>query len=176
MTTANDVLVQMAAVLPALPPTPLDTSGKFRKFGTGKKSWYKLFENVLDDGRIVVTGTFGRWQGRDPGTTKVETDWSSVSEAELTNIKRRQEEKARQEEARRAIVVERAAGRARMQWRQAKSAIEAATHPYLVRKQVTGEGVRIDENGMLLIPARRYKPGSVADVRAKDRCERREKI
>jgi len=161
MTTVNEVLAQMAAVLPALPPTPLDTSGKFRKFGKGKKSWYKLVEEKLDDGRFIVTGAFGRWQGRDPGTVKIEPDWSGVSEAELAKIKRRQEEKARQEEARRAAVVERAAGRARMQWRQARPATDAAAHPYLVRKQVSGEGVRLDENGMLLIPARRYKPGNV---------------
>jgi putative DNA primase/helicase len=160
MTTVNDVLAQMAAVLPSLPPTPLDTAGKFRKFGKGKKSWYKLFEVMLDDGRCVVTGAFGRWQGRDPGTVKVEVDWSGVSEAELASIKRKQEEKEREEEARRRRVADLASGRARRQWRQARPANEADAHPYLVRKQVSGEFARVDDTGHLLIPARRYAHGS----------------
>lgn len=160
MTTVNDVLAQMAAALPSVPPTPLDTEGKFRKFGQGKKSWYKLFEMKLDDGRRVVTGAFGRFQGRDPGTVKVEVDWSGISEADLASIKHKQEEKERQEEARRQNVAELAAVRARRQWRQAKPAHEAAAHAYLVRKQVSGEFARIDEGGLLLIPARRFMHGS----------------
>lgn len=146
----------MSAVLPALPSTPLDLSGKFKKFGTGKKSWYKLSEIVLKDGRIVTAGSFGRFQGRDPGTVKVDVDWSGISEEELTELKRRQEQKKQEEEQRRKHVAELAAGRARRQWRQAKAVDPAANVPYLVRKKITGEGVRVDENGTLLVPARRY--------------------
>lgn len=156
MATVNDVLAQMAAHLPALPPTPLDLNAKFKKFGKGKKSWYKLSEIKLDDGRFVIAGAFGRFQGRDPGTVKVEIGRASLSDADLAAIKRRQEEKQKQEEQRRLHVAELAAGRARRQWRQAKDATLVADQAYLVRKQIVGEYARVQEDGSLLVPARRY--------------------
>jgi phage/plasmid primase-like uncharacterized protein len=159
MATVTDVLAQMSAVLPALPSIPLDTSGKFKKFGKGKKSWYKLSEIVLKDGRMVVAGSFGRWQGRDPGTVKVDVDWSGITDEELAELKRRQEQKERDDEQRRKHVAELAAGRARRQWRQAKAVDATAEVPYLVRKKITAEGVRVEESGTLLVPARRYSRG-----------------
>ncbi|SDH05591.1 MULTISPECIES: DUF5906 domain-containing protein [unclassified Duganella] len=156
MATVNDVLAQMAAHLPALPPTPLDLNAKFKKFGKGKKSWYKLSEIKLDDGRFIIAGAFGRFQGRDPGTVKVEIGRASLSDADLAAIKRRQEEKQKQEEERRQHVAGLAAGRARRQWRQAKDATLVADHAYLVRKQIVGEYARVHEDGSLLVPARHY--------------------
>jgi phage/plasmid primase-like uncharacterized protein len=156
MATVNDVLAQMAAHLPALPPTPLDLNAKFKKFGKGKKSWYKLSEIKLDDGRYVIAGAFGRFQGRDPGTVKVEIGRATLSDADLAAIKRKQEEKQKQEEGRRKHVADLAAGRARRQWRQAKDAALVANHAYLVRKQISGEYARVCESGELLVPAKRY--------------------
>lgn len=156
MATVDDVLAQMAAHLPSLPPVPLDTTAKFKKFGKGKKSWYKLSEIKLDDGRFVIAGAFGRFQGRDPGTVKVEIGRAALSDADLAAIKRRQEEKQKQEEQRRQHVAELAAGRARRQWRLAKDAMLVTDQTYLLRKQIVGEYARVQEDGSLLVPARRY--------------------
>ena len=160
MATVDAVLAQMAADLPAAPPTPLRLNGKFNKFGKGKHSWYKLTETTLRDGRRFVTGAYGQFRGRDPGTIKVSVDWSGITDEERAAVKRRQEQQERAEELRRQRAAERAAGRARQQWRQAKPVSNNADIPYLSRKQITGDFARVDELGQLLVPARRYTQSS----------------
>jgi phage/plasmid primase-like uncharacterized protein len=159
MATLNDVTVQMAVDLPPLPSGHPILNGKINKFGKGKKAWYKLSEIVLRNGQRVVTGWYGHFHGRDPGTVKVEFDWTGLSEDDRAEIHRRQAEKAREEEQRRQRAAERAAGRARQQWMRAEPASSVALVPYLVRKCVSGDFARVDEHGNLLVPARRYLDG-----------------
>jgi phage/plasmid primase-like uncharacterized protein len=158
--TLDQLLVEMRGHgLPELPVGHPKLTGKIQRFGKGKKAWYQLRSIALRSGGEVVVGAFGMWQGQDPGTVPVAVDWSGISDEERAEAERRQAAYAQQEKDRRAHAAELAAGRARRQWARAEVPASAETVPYLVRKRVDAEGVRVDELGQLLVPARRYGGG-----------------
>src|SRR4051812_2045448 len=97
--TLDDVIREMLAWgLPALPNGVPILDGKIHRFGKGEKgkeknkAWYRLREVRLNTGKVVITGSFGRWQGRDPGTVPVTIDWGGVTDAERADLERRQAE------------------------------------------------------------------------------------
>ncbi|WP_343728507.1 DUF5906 domain-containing protein [Duganella sp.] len=156
----TQVIDQMQAYgLPMLPAGHPIRDGRIKRFGKGKKAWYRLREVRLRTGKIVVTGAFGLWQGQDPNTVPVTIDWSGVTDEERADFDRRQAEFERQEQERRAHAAELAAGRARQQWRDATDVAAPELVPYLLRKQVGGEHARVTADGTLLVPARRYRAG-----------------
>lgn len=155
--TLDDVLREMLAWgLPSLPNGVPILNGKIHRFGKGKKAWYRLREVLLDSGKTVITGSFGQWQGRDPGTVPVTIDWSGVTDAERADLARRQAEAEKQEAERRQRAAELAAGRARQQWGAATGIGQAQDVPYLKRKRIGGEYARVTADGVLLVPARKY--------------------
>jgi hypothetical protein len=136
--------------LSRLPPTPLVTTGKFKRFGKDSKGWYILRELELNSGKTVLTGAFGWFQGENRNTVSVKVDAEAMSPEDRQVYKRKLREAEQAEEEKRLRTARMAANRARDQWN--KAAGVPVSHPYLVRKQVPGEGVRVGHDGMLLIP------------------------
>lgn len=156
----DQVLNQMQAYgLPMLPAGHPVLDGKIKRFGPGKKAWYRLREVKLRSGKLVVTGAFGIWQGQEPNTVPVALDWAGVSEEERADFDRRQVEFDRAEQERKRHAAELAGGRARQQWKAASEVNAPEVVPYLLRKRVGGEFARVTRDGVLLVPARKYANG-----------------
>ncbi|MYM65447.1 hypothetical protein GTP45_01190 [Pseudoduganella sp. FT55W] len=165
--TLDDLIAEMRGHgLPTLPGDGLPIrNGKIHRFGKGgKKAWYRLREITLDNGQQQIVGSFGLWHGRDPGTVSVTFDWSGISDAEKAEFERRQAELEKQEQERKERVVAAAAGRARGQWAMAKAITNPDDVAYLKRKQVTGSFARVTADGVLLIPARKYRRGAKPEL------------
>ncbi|MBY0240759.1 MAG: virulence protein E, partial [Burkholderiaceae bacterium] len=154
MSDVGQVIAQMGlAGLPLLPANHPKLDGRFNRFGPKKKAWYILREMTLKSGRRVVTGAFGVFQGENRNTVPVTIDFSEMSEEDRTELaaKQRAYEAKEAEEKQQAAAL--AANRARDQWEKAQGG--AVQHPYLERKQITPEGVRVSDEGLLLIPMMR---------------------
>ena len=158
MTTLNQVVDQMQAYgLPMLPHGHPLTDGKIHRFGPQKKAWYVLREIDLNNGKRVVTGSFGIWTGDDNNAVPVAVDWEGISDEDRAKAERKQAEYQRAEAEQRQRDAGLAANRARMEWGDATDAsVVEHQHAYLARKRVGCEGARIDAKGQLLIPARKY--------------------
>ncbi|SDH41394.1 MULTISPECIES: DUF5906 domain-containing protein [unclassified Duganella] len=158
--TLDDLIAEMRGHgLPALPGDGLPIrNGKIHRFGKGgKKAWYRLRELTLDNGQQQIVGSFGQWHGRDPGTVSVTFDWTGITDAEKAEFERRQADLDKQEQERKARISAAAAGRARGQWAMAKAVANPDDIAYLKRKQINGAFARVTADGMLLIPARKYR-------------------
>ena len=141
------------AGMPALPANHPVLDGKYKRFGKGKKAWYVLREMTLKSGRRVVTGAFGYYQGKDPNTVPVTIDFEEMSDEDRADLARKQKDLAAKEAEQKQRAADLAANRARDQWDKAESV--PVEHPYLDKKQITPEGVRVGRDGSLLIPLRR---------------------
>jgi putative DNA primase/helicase len=160
MATLDQVIEQIAANgLPQLPHGHPVLDGKIHRFGPGKKAWYVLRELDLRSGRRVITGAFGLWQGANQNAVPVTLDWDGVSGDERAEIERKQAEFEAREAAKRLRQAEMAANRARMQWQDASPLDSADGSPYLTRKQVVPERVRVQADGTILIPMKKYGRG-----------------
>lgn len=136
-----------------MPPLPADhpiLDGTFKRFGPKRKAWYVLREMKLKSGRIVITGAFGFNRGDDHGTIPVKIDAVEMTEEERAEFAQKQRAVDKAAADARAVKVRLAANRARDQWSKASG--DAVAHPYLVRKQVAAEGLRVSAAGLLLIP------------------------
>lgn len=154
MSDVGQVVAQMVEHdMPSLPPNHPILDGKYKRFGPKKKAWYILRKTTLKSGREVITGAFGFFQGENRNTVPVKVDAESMTEAERTELLTKQRAHEAKEAEDRKRDVQLAANRARDQWRQAAN--RDVEHSYLVRKQITAEGVRLDHEGQLLIPMRR---------------------
>jgi putative DNA primase/helicase len=151
MSDVGQVVAQMAGHgMPPLPANHPILDGKYKRFGPGKKSWYILREMTLKSGRTVVTGAFGFFQGENRNTVPVTVDMEEMSEEERAEYSRQQRAAEKAETEKRENAARLAANRARDQW--SKGYVDAYKHPYLVRKQVPADGLRVSADGMLLIP------------------------
>lgn len=164
MATLDEVRQQMAAELPPLPDGHPKLNGKVQRFGKGKKAWYQLREIKLRSGRTIVTGAFGIWQGQNPNTVSVKSDWAGISDEERAEAAQRQAAIEREELERREKAARFAAGRAGQEWKRAITIDAPEAVPYLVRKGIGGEFARVAEDGTLLVPARRYRAGVRPDL------------
>lgn len=154
MSDVSQILIDMQACgLPSPPNGILATDGKLHKYGKGKKAWYSLREIDLRSGRRVIVGSFGLYQGQDSGKVKVSADAAGLAPEDIAEYHRKQKETAAQEAEDRRNKARLAANRARDQWN--KAANVPVLHPYLERKQIEPEGVRVSADGLLLIPAMR---------------------
>lgn len=116
---------------------------------------YKLDELRLDDGRVVLVGTYGVFRGAEFFHERIKLSGATkLSESERAAIRAKQ--KANEEEAarKRQQEIDRAAETARAEWDNLAPATE---HPYLTRKRVKAFGLRIAENGDLAVPLRNGK-------------------
>ncbi|NML62255.1 hypothetical protein HHL21_14455 [Massilia sp. RP-1-19] len=139
--------------MPPLPAGHPILDGKHKRFGPQKKGWYILREMKLRSGRVVVTGAFGFFQGDNRNTVPVTVDTEAMSEEERDEYARQQRAVEKVEAEKRDNAVRLAAGRARDQW--SKGSPDAQDHPYLVRKQIAAEGLRVSADGSLLVPMMR---------------------
>jgi len=163
MALLDEVILDMqAAGRPTLPPGHPICDGKERRYGPKKKAWYKLMA-VDRDGKRLVYGSFGYWQGDDNGAVGVTLKEGEVSKEELAAARRRAEEAARAEAEKRERLADAAANRAKLQWETGQPGTPAApvACPYLQRKQVDQEGVRVTADGTLLVPMKRYSRDGV---------------
>jgi len=142
--------------LPELPVGhPIFNSKKVLRFGPKKKGWYSLRKFTLKSGKEVVAGYFGINRGSNHNTVPVRIEserFSPADVAEYTERQRAFEEKAAADRANAARL---AANRAKGQWTAAVEE-DARTHPYLARKGVVAEGLRVDSEGQLLVPMRHH--------------------
>lgn len=170
--TLDDLIAEMLAHgLPALPNGRPILNGKIQRFGKGKKAWYRLRELTLTNGQQQIVGSFGQWHGRDPGTVPVTFNWSGISDEERAEFERRQAQLEKEEQDRKARVAAAAAGRARGQWATARVVASTDDVPYLKRKQVDGSFARVTGDGVLLVPARKYKRGARAELASVQKIE-----
>ncbi len=154
MSGVADVVLQMqSAGLPQLPPNHPLLDGKFHRFGPGKKGWYVLRELTLNSGLVVVTGAFGWFQGEERNTVPVRVDCEAMSEEDRAHYVQKQRDQERREAEKRDEGARLAANRAIDQWQKAEHV--PIEHPYLVRKQITAERVRVSPKGLLLVPMAR---------------------
>lgn len=147
----GQVIAQMASCgMPSLPANHPILDGAFKRFGPGRKAWYVLRELTLKSGRRVITGAFGINRGDDHGTIPVTIDAVAMTDEERAELQQKQRAQDKAEAAKREKAVRLAANRARDQWN--KAAGIPVEHPYLVRKRVGAEGLRVSAAGLLLIP------------------------
>lgn len=149
--TPQDVIGQMLAAGLEHPPTPLDLSGRVRRFGPKKRQWYRLREMRTDAGRYVVVGAFGDWRGQE--RHRVEVDWQGIGQAERDELMARRKAQAAREAAARARQAHTAAMSAAELW---ASAARDGASAYLVRKGLSGEACRYLADGSIVIPLLRY--------------------
>lgn len=162
MATLDQIVQQLAqAGMPALPEGHPVADGKVKRYGPGKKAWYVLHEALLASGAIQYFGSFGIWQGVDNGAQKFQWEGDKLSAAERADILQRQRHLEVQEEERRQVEAQRAAGRAAYQWRHAT---QAGASEYLDRKQISPEWVRFDPDGTIYVPAIRYDTSTLVGL------------
>jgi putative DNA primase/helicase len=146
-----------------------------------KRGWYRLHEWIMDNGDAMLVGSFGIFQGDDPGTRKVELTKRCVacgremalaekscpscgskeiqrrvmSDEQKAALKEKQAQDRKRAEAERKAEIEQAAQWAGEVWKHCRE-LEPGGHDYLVRKKLAGTGgVRVFESndGLRLIGA-----------------------
>jgi putative DNA primase/helicase len=147
----QDVVHQMLAAGLEMPPMPLDTSGKIRRFGPKRNQWYSLREMRTDAGSYVVVGSFGDWRGQQ--SHKVEVDWRGISDDERQALADQRQARADAEARERVASAALAAMNAGELW---ATASRIGTSDYLARKGVEPEGCRFLRDGSIVIPLLRY--------------------
>lgn len=141
--------------------------------GREKRGWYWLHEAAID-GKYYLIGSYGVYEGTDPGTQKIQLTKrcdscrrevsfkekkcphceTKLNSRELSNEQRvahraRIAEDVRHEKARRQAEADRAARRACAAWAKCTP---AEAHPYLTTKAVMAHKVRVSPRGNLVIP------------------------
>lgn len=140
------------------PPECIKIDGNIQRFSSNgnhhdKAGYYCLFNN----GNDFIGGFFGCWR------SDVYQIWTNQSEAQLNNRDLWLENRSKIEASKRAIEETRkekasnAATKAMQIWEQAKPATD--DHPYLKKKGVKSYGLKVDEQGTLLIPVFDLKKG-----------------
>lgn len=147
----QDVLHQMLAAGLEMPPMPLDTSGKVKRFGPKRNQWYSLREMRTDAGSYVVVGSFGDWRGQQ--SHKVEIDWKGIGEDERKALAEQRQARADADSRERAAGAALAAMNAAELW---VAAARDGISEYLARKGVEPEGCRYLRDGSIVIPLLRY--------------------
>lgn len=148
-----DVLAQLQAY--GLVVNGLEVDGRMHRCrvegSKEKRGWYVLHSFRTQRGADLINGSFGIWRGSDNGAQKVQLRKVELSAEELAAIRTRQAEDRKAAAALRRAEAERAASKARKAWEKC-SEEGAAEHDYLRRKRVGAYGVRVSEQGALLIP------------------------
>lgn len=136
----------MSAGLPA--PRSIEADGALHRFSTSDRrrdsaGWYVLFPDS------PVAGIFGCWRTGEQHTWRAlpEKEWSPVDRQRYAEqMARAREARLEAEQARHQEV----AAHAQKTWEGLAPA--PADHPYLKRKQIAPYGLRIDEDGKLVVP------------------------
>jgi putative DNA primase/helicase len=138
-------------------PTEIIPDGKLHRFDCPgdkpktKKGWYILFDGE------PLAGSFGRWQGLDNGSiTWCGKVTRTLSPEEKRAYAKRMDEARQQREAESARVTAECRAWCARIWESAPEA--PATHPYLSRKRIPANGLRLlrtsDDDGALMVPVK----------------------
>ncbi len=114
-----------------------------------ERGWYILHELTLDDGDVVLVGSFGVWHGNDNGAQKISLAKRTLTADQKAAIAAQHKAAQAKEKSRREHEAARAAARAAAVWR--KCAV-AGTSDYLTRKGVRAHGLRYTDSGALVVP------------------------
>lgn len=135
--------VMLSAGVP--PPDNLIPDGTLHRFNIDGKlnGWYVLHL----DGRAA--GCFGDWKQGIKEKWKLDDYTQKFTDEQLREFKANAMKVKAEEQAAHKIRHDEAADKARYLWSQAKSAIN---HPYLTRKNIKPHGVKITNDGRLIIP------------------------
>lgn len=146
-----------------------------------KRGWYRLHEWIMDNGDAMLVGSYGVFQGDDPGTRKVELTKRCVScgremalaekccpgcgskdiqrrtmsDEQKAALKEKQAQDRKRAEAEQKAEIEQAAQWASEVWKHCRD-VEPGGHDYLVRKKLAATGgARVFESndGLNLIGA-----------------------
>ena len=159
MASLEQIAAQLAAAgHPKLPEDHprVSNDGKPHRYGPGKKFWYSIHRVVRHGQVLGYIGAYGRWVGDDNGSQAFEWQGEAAAPEDLAATRARQAELDREDERKRLHAAKMASNRARQQWQHAFEDGESA---YLIRKQITPEGVRFDAEGTLLVPMYQYGAG-----------------
>ena len=151
----------------------LDISGKFRT-NTPKpvrcswledtkrnsKGWFMLFESVLGDGNLYITGSYGWWIGDENNARKIDITGDYKPNKEDQALIRKQLAEARKKaNAEQKKKQEKASLEATRYWRNLLMENPSPEKGYLKRKMVGAHGVRFTKDGAVVV--------SVSDVNGK---------
>ena len=116
-----------------------------------QRGWYQLFSFAGDEGKTLIAGAYGYWQGNENNKQKVffskEITLSANKRKELQQKQREQDEQHRLQRKRDA---ERAAVRATKAW--AHKCRREGQSDYLAAKGVRAHGVRFGRKGEVIVP------------------------
>lgn len=151
MASIDDIRNQLrAAGHPELPDGHPIADDKHHRYGKGKKYWYALHAVKRDHVIIGYTGAYGCWSGNDNGAMRFEWSGEAITAEDLAAVKRRQDEVARVEAQKKATQARNASNRAQSQWDAAEDVPVASA--YFDKKLITPECVRVDAEGIILVP------------------------
>lgn len=120
----------------------------------GKRAgWYVCHELRLDDGRMVVVGSYGIWEGDRNNAQKLKLRGAKLDDGARLKIKKRQQDLAAQAEVAEAELARETAARAKEIWEKLPFS-GASSAPYLVRKSVAAYGLCRGRDGILVVPLR----------------------
>lgn len=126
----------------------VDVEGQKR----GKKSgWYIAYEFTLDDGRNIVVGSYGIWQGAENNSQKLKVRGAKLDDSAREKLKKRQQELAKEAEEAEVLQLKEVATRAKAIWDKLPSCDGS---PYLMRKGVTAYGLGRGRDGTCVVPLR----------------------
>ena len=115
-----------------------------------KRGWYALHQIPMDDGDLLIVGSYGIWHANNNNAQKIEiAKGRKLSDEQQAALKKRWAEDKKKAEAARQREAEKAAARATIVW---KKCAAAGDSEYLKRKGVQGHGVRFSDSGAICIP------------------------
>lgn len=114
-----------------------------------KRGWYTLHELALDNGGLLIVGSYGIWRGTDNNAQKVELRKTEISREQRDALRKRMAEDQKRAQRARQAEGARAAARAATAWAKCQAVGEC---DYLTRKGVRPHGVRFSPSGAMVIP------------------------
>lgn len=127
----------------------VDVEGQKR----GKRAgWYIAYEVLLDDGRRIVVGSYGIWQGSESNAQKFKIRGGKLDEAARLRVQQRQKDLAAEAEHAELELMKEVQRRCKEIWAQLPA--DSIRSPYLQRKGVRGYGLRQARDGGIVVPAR----------------------
>lgn len=155
----DDALAQMRAVGLVVDVIEIGTVRRCKVEGDReKRGWYCAHELRLDNGDLVLVGSFGIWRGAENNAQRIELRKRELTAEQKSAIRARIDADRKRAAAVAKRDAERAALRAEKAWGQCASTwtpeggIETATNGYLLRKGVQAHGARFSTRGNLVIP------------------------
>jgi putative DNA primase/helicase len=152
-TNYDDALAQLRAMgllVDGLGPDDIGTRKRCKIEGDReKRGWYHLHELRTDSGDTLLVGSFGVWQGNDPGTQKLQIKGTTLSADQRAALKTRIAADQAKARIKRQGEANRAAARASAMWSRLATSGDSE---YLTRKGISGHGARYSPTGSLIVP------------------------